>query len=228
MPKNPFPITILPVIGVNAVCSASARSAFTFHKSTLPASYLITTLLTIALFFSAPASAHPDYNLWFANDIDTTQIFYNDASRFLVILDTDAGDSSKVDTIAVSLATEQGDRETVRVVETQPASNHYVTAVMMKVIGTEPTPDNGALELDGSGLAQQTVALEASVETDAGPESASMDLGLPKKDGIFRRVKFEGKAYAEASKYCVDGRLVRSARPRGRDPAHRLVFPTAP
>jgi hypothetical protein len=156
------------------------------------------------------AQSDVDLNVWFANDVDTTQIFFSDDPAFLVMVDADPGDTLKPDTLAVSLSTEQGDRETYLAVETGPASGQYVAAVAMKAIKSPPTPDNHLIELDGSVPETETVVLEAAVDLGDGPETASMDLGFPAGDAIAARGRgFLPGRLPDGIPYSVDGRMLR-------------------
>lgn len=173
-----------------------------------------TWLLPILILTAAPASAQIDINLWFGDAGDTTQIFYSTGPTFFVIVETDSGDSAKIDTVAVGLSTEQGDRETCRAVETGPGSNRFVALVALAGIKSAPVPDNGVLEVDGTGLNGETVMLEGIVDLGDGPETAAMDLGMPGGDAIlpWARVRRAAPEDGASKRYSVDGRRVQPRR----------------
>jgi hypothetical protein len=168
----------------------------------------------VALLLSAPAHSQPGSILvWFATPDDTSQIFYNEEPRFLVVVETPSPDSSVLDTLSVVVATEQGDRETVKAAETAPASGRFIAEVNLRGVYDEPLSGNGFLEIDGNSMNGETIVMDATVEVGDVSEIASLDLGFPGADAIQpkARVTRRRPATTGAEAYTIDGRML----PRG-------------
>jgi hypothetical protein len=142
-----------------------------------------------------------------------------------VVVQTDSPDSSRVDTLDVIANTDQGDRETLRAVETDPASGMFVAHAALKGIYAPVTPGNGIIEIDGKTMEWETVLLEASVDMGWNAEMISMELGFPDGDGVRGMARSRSPGFSFML-YSADGRLRgTSVRQGAADRADLILVP---
>lgn len=153
--------------------------------------------LACALLFTAPAHSQPGSILvWFATAADTSQIFYNEEPRFLIV------------------------------VETAPASGRFIAEVNLKGVYGEPASGNGFIEIDGNSMNGETLVMDATAEVGAVTEMASLDLGFPGGDAIQPKARIARRRAAGTGveAYTLDGRMLPRGM-RSLPPGSLLIAP---